>query len=187
MNLHARGSLRWVAMLYLVQAEHFTRGRVELVMVDFEVSKGRVEGQLYVGGPGRILQQARHEWERCKQLYGRVRLFTQAFTQAAAAMLSAMVVSSISANTCVWKAYEYQQSATAQQTVLLGWYCLVVSCASSMCSWRGVKRRSHSTRFTRDTRRDCYIYIATYTEELFLCVVAAYFHPYFQPLPRGAN
>lgn len=35
-------------MVNLVQAEHFTRGRVELVMVDFERRESRVEGEFYV-------------------------------------------------------------------------------------------------------------------------------------------
>ena len=47
-------------MVDLVQAEHLTRGRVELVMIDLQRCQRRVEGELDVGGPRRILQRLQH-------------------------------------------------------------------------------------------------------------------------------
>ena len=51
-------------MVDLVQTEHFPRGAVELVMVDLQRGKRRVEGELDVGCPRRILEGVRrHGWE----------------------------------------------------------------------------------------------------------------------------
>lgn len=60
MNLHASRSVWRVSVVDLVQSEYFTRGRVELVMVDLERCQGRVEGELDVGGPRRILDGLQH-------------------------------------------------------------------------------------------------------------------------------
>lgn len=56
MYLHARRSLRHVAVIDLVQATDLSSRRVELVMVYLQVGQGGVEGQLDVGGPRRELQ-----------------------------------------------------------------------------------------------------------------------------------
>lgn len=55
--LHPSTLFRRVGVPQLVQTEHFTRGRVQLVMVDLEGGERRVEGKFDVGSPGRILQR----------------------------------------------------------------------------------------------------------------------------------
>ena len=59
MNLHASRSFWRIFMVDFVQTEHLPGGTVELVVVDLQRCKRRIEGQLDIRGPWCILERIR--------------------------------------------------------------------------------------------------------------------------------
>lgn len=56
MDLHATRSLGRIVRSHFIQPENFSRGIIELIMIDFESRKCGVEGELYVRRPRRKLE-----------------------------------------------------------------------------------------------------------------------------------